>query len=324
MTCYAKMISYQYRLDFFIAQVWLVMAMASILVKVLPFFQSIASHGKALQSSSSANSIYDYHREGFIIYMQNLLRCLYVPKSYFKHMYILGILTFLLTLFWTIQISKTRDSNVLLSIILFGIQVTRRLYECFSITIYGNSQVHMLGYIIGLVHYILVPLTLCSSDSPEQQLSSFFSININMNQSIAVALFAFASYFQYLHHRILFNIKVHKSTTPQAQNASSISSIQYAIPQGLGFEFICCPHYALEMLIYLSFALLQTRSWGAWSMLLWVVCNLCVVADENLLWYRNNHHLLASISSPKEISHDDSACMKEKIRKWKRIIPLIW
>ena len=56
-------------------------------------------------------------------------------------------------------------------------------------------------------------------------------------------------------------------------------------PTGLGFDWVYCPHYTAEIVLYVSLALLLPRSGAVQAMLLFVAANLAVVADRNYAWY---------------------------------------
>jgi 3-oxo-5-alpha-steroid 4-dehydrogenase 3 len=80
----------------------------------------------------------------------------------------------------------------------------------------------------------------------------------------------------------------------------------YSIPKGLLFQYVCCPHYLQEVCIYFSFVLLQPTSISMICLLLWVISNLSVSANNQFKWYK--HHYNA----------------KEYPKDWKKLIPFIW
>lgn len=81
----------------------------------------------------------------------------------------------------------------------------------------------------------------------------------------------------------------------------------YSLPEGFGFEYVSCPHYTSEIIIYISFWVLSPSSVSLLAMTLWVICNLSVVADSQFVWYKKHF--------PEEI---------KKRKGWKRIFPYIW
>lgn len=81
----------------------------------------------------------------------------------------------------------------------------------------------------------------------------------------------------------------------------------YSFPVGFGFDSVACPHYTAEILIYISFCMLSPSSLPLFSMLVWVVTNLSVVADSQFEWYKKNF--------PTEMN------LK---KEWKRMIPGVW
>ena len=52
--------------------------------------------------------------------------------------------------------------NQFISLILFILHNCRRLWECLNITLYGDSKIHIGGYLIGITHYVLVPLSIAA------------------------------------------------------------------------------------------------------------------------------------------------------------------
>ena len=90
---------------------------------------------------------------------------------------------------------------------------------------------------------------------------------------------------------------------------SSISSKShgYSFPRGFGFDYVACPHYSSEILIYISFWLLAPSSSSLICLTIWVACNLSVVADSQYMWY-------------KKVFPEET----RKKRYWKRIFPGLW
>ena len=97
---------------------------------------------------------------------------------------------------------------------------------------------------------------------------------------MAVILFTWASYHQYKCHSILANLRRHRS---QQQNVvHKQTAIDVGIPQGDWFQFVSCPHYLAEVIIYSSLLLVQ------WTMLLpclFVVALLSLSARQMHSWY---------------------------------------
>ncbi|KAK9862702.1 hypothetical protein WJX84_003676 [Apatococcus fuscideae] len=61
----------------------------------------------------------------------------------------------------------------------------------------------------------------------------------------------------------------------------------YRLPAGGLFEWISCPHYLAEMVIYTAFPmLLRAHNLLPWLILTWVVANLLLAAGPTHAWYK--------------------------------------
>ena len=126
----------------------------------------------------------------------------------------------------------------------------------------------------------------------------------------AVVLFVWASYHQCVCHIILADLR--KARTPRQQSRDeqndnmvehayhrtrardscskprtvcSAQNLHVGLPVGDWFQFVSCPHYSAEVLIYWSLMLVE---WGSTAMLLpcvFVVCVLSLSAHQMHGWY---------------------------------------
>jgi 3-oxo-5-alpha-steroid 4-dehydrogenase 3 / polyprenol reductase len=104
-----------------------------------------------------------------------------------------------------------------------------------------------------------------------------FSNFIKWNTLSAILLFIFASYHQHVLHRHLASLR---PSTP-----TSSTTFIYLIPKGDWFEFISSAHYFAEILIYVSFVILtKGMNLTIWSVSIWTIIGLGVMATENDLW----------------------------------------
>jgi 3-oxo-5-alpha-steroid 4-dehydrogenase 3 len=187
-----------------------------------------------------------------------------IPKSYFLHFYLLGLI---------INIPLMIFSRV--AIILFTIficHMLRRLYECFYIHQFGsNSTMSLIHYLIGLIHYPLVGLTILIDRKYSNQNPSLF------NYFFAILLFLIASYIQYQVHLILGKIQ-----RTEKEN--------YPIPNGYwAFEYFSCPNYITEIFLYISFLLISHRTSCFMSLVIWVIVNQCLSALLTQRWYHQHY-----------------------------------
>ena len=103
-----------------------------------------------------------------------------------------------------------------------------------------------------------------------------------------------------------------KSTTRNNESQSSSGKgskgCKYPLPDGFGFDSICCPHYTAEIIIYLCLWMIDVSNLTAALVALWVITNLSVVADLQFQWYHEHYgHVL-----------------KVKRKHWKRLVPGWW
>lgn len=182
-------------------------------------------------------------------------------------------------------------------------QVLRRLYETINVFNYGPSaHMHILGYLAGLFFYTAAPLSLGStcvleainylrsqivvfivkgrSQMPDVE---FFHwellrplINLGWCQWFGAALFIWGWIHQLRCHAILGCLRDQRGAD------------EYIIPEGDWFEYVSCPHYLSEIVIYAGMLLAS----GAFDLTVWllfffVVSNLIFAAAETQRWY---HH----------------------------------
>ncbi|CAF0883975.1 unnamed protein product [Adineta ricciae] len=190
-----------------------------------------------------------------------------VSKSYFLHFYLVGLLINVpLFLFY-------RSSFAVY--ILFICHMLRRLYECFYIHRYGsNSTMSFIHYLIGIVHYPTVGLTIIVDHYYGHKHISFGST------CLALFIFLNASFVQYRVHSTLANAHRTKTET-------------YPIPNGFWlFEYFSCPNYIAEIFIYISFYLLSYHTLCFISLTIWVIVNQCLSALLAHRWYRQHYGAL--------------------------------
>lgn len=277
--------------------------MGSILVYIFPSLSCIGSHGK-LENDRR------FDKTTILSFITKLR----VPKSYFIHMYILGLCIntiFILNSIKYTLLTKLTDldninenlkvkSNYILILILFELHTVRRLYECCFLTIYGNSTIHFGGYLCGLFHYMLTPICF------------HYNVLLNYNFSnfifrfISIYIYLLSSYGQYRTHEILYNLKLENMKKIDEKEIKSKKNKIYSIPKGLLFQYVCCPHYFQEICIYLSFFLLQPTSLPMLCLLLWVISNLAVSSNNQFKWYKHHYN------------------SKDYPTNWKKLIPFVW
>jgi len=182
----------------------------------------------------------------------------FIPKSYFLHFYLIGLLINLILFIFHL--------SFFLLFIIFILHLLRRLYECLYIHKY-NSKINFLHYFFGLIHYPCVGLTIIID-------YKYPYTNINIFKYLfALILFFNASYIQYNVHLTLAKLIRNQNET-------------YPIPNGYWlFNYFSSPNYIAEIFIYISFLIASHRTSAMASLIVWVFVNQSLSALLNHRWY---------------------------------------
>lgn len=273
--------------------VWLTL-IATMLFSLLPtplqpLLLPIFHRGKLLQPSSSPSRYT-------------------VPQRFFLHFYIVGtVFNGVLLLIIITYIHANRMSNFDISIkeawrvvailFLFELQVLRRLYESIYVSKFSrHAQMHILAYLLGLMYYILAPLSLfpraveviVGGYSPYEQGHKKREMGIEGGNPllllglpfwIGASICVWGWIHQYRCHSILASLR--------ANNVKNNEDGQYRIPYGDWFEYVSCAHYLAEFVIYSGF-IVATRglNMDTWLLFFFVVLNLSIAASDSHKWYR--------------------------------------
>eukprot|EP01036_Dinobryon_divergens_P028716 gene28717-37708_t len=152
-----------------------------------------------------------------------------------------------------------------------------------------------------MLHYLLVPTSLYLA-AHEHSRPYYTGGKIQIICAIVTALISNAA--QYRCHLILYQLKCKKQ-----QQDNDVSKMPYSIPKGFLFDYVCCPHYFVEIVFYL--ALWQTLPQSLTCLLIfcWSACNLSVVAYQHYFWYLANF--------PEALLYGDK-------KNWRILIPGVW
>ncbi|KAK3099428.1 hypothetical protein FSP39_004172 [Pinctada imbricata] len=131
---------------------------------------------------------------------------------------------------------------VLLSLLMMEIQVIRRFLECLFISIYGNSVMSVVIYIVGVAYYSAIGLSAISLTHEEIISTDHLYSDLRWYQVLAVLLFIYASWKQNRLGIILAKLRKDKN--------GKVEDVKHHIPNGNLFEYCSCPHFFMEILIY--------------------------------------------------------------------------
>jgi len=249
-----------------------------------------------------------------------------VPKRYFLFFYAFGLANHVAVVATTTtmpllgkNLQQSPSVRAVLAV-LIGIHLTRRTYECVRVHQWKRSasRMHLTAFLLGIFHYLLLPLALLdvspvcfpqravADDSGGGVAELFSSSSTTRAPAMSICFGCFfvsafcfwAQYQQYRHHVILANLRKSPKRQHANRNSSSTTSA-YALPRGGWFEYVSCPHYLAEILIYASFAVLaewaerqqdqqrsrSSRRFRHWFLFAWVASNLSVSALQSHAWY---------------------------------------
>jgi len=252
-----------------------------------------------------------------------IIKLISVPKSYFTHFYIFSSIyvpcVLMTVLFYyntntkvsddvtdtldflcsTDRHEATTSSRLVLVMILLTLQVFRRLYECIFINQPSTSSMNITHYIVGYAHYF------CAATGYVCEAPGFVKtkVPVHLNTDLSLTsltpdcwiltlIFFVAWYFEFEAHKIFARLKIKHPNT-------------HSIPNGSLFNYVSCPHYLCEVIIYTCFMFLlgQAHLTGilVWF---WVLTNQIIAATMSHNWYKKK--------------------FKEYPRNRSAIIPFIW
>ncbi len=151
----------------------------------------------------------------------------------------------------------------------YEIHLLRRFYECLAIHKFSQDKsVPLLLFGSGVGFYVLSVATVSSS---------VYNASGAIPMILGLALIVTGSYHQHKCHVILGKLR---SIEPSGRGT-------YHIPYGDWFEYVSCPHYFSEVLIYIGMTICLYSSPNAWLMTCFVVLNLTVNGHYTHKWYHN-------------------------------------
>ena len=97
--------------------------------------------------------------------------------------------------------------------------------------------------------------------------------------AVGLSLFAWASLHQYRCHKILANLRAERNNFDHS----------YYLPKGDWFEYVSCPHYLAEVLIYVALLIFFVATdWRTnwWLVVVFTTSTLLLSARQVSLWYK--------------------------------------
>ncbi|XP_062054803.1 polyprenol reductase isoform X2 [Lepus europaeus] len=174
--------------------------------------------------------------------------------------------------------------SALLVLVCVWLHSARRLFECCFVSVFSPAAMHLVQYCFGLAYYVLLGLTVLSQAPLDGHHVYVIGKNL-LRQArwfhiLGVLMFVWSSAHQYKCHVILGNLRRNK--------AGVVIHCNHRIPFGDWFEYVSCPNYLAELLIYVSMAVtfgLRNLTW--WLVIAYVFCSQTLSAWLSHKFYRS-------------------------------------
>ncbi|XP_027246716.1 polyprenol reductase isoform X3 [Cricetulus griseus] len=238
-----------------------------------------------------------------------------IPKRYFSHFYVVSVLWngFLLwflsqSLFlgapfpkWLRALLRTLGAtqfpvgeltlSAFLVLVFLWVHSLRRLFECFYISVFSNSVIHIVQYCFGLVYYVLVGLTVLSQvpmdDKNVYVLGKNLLLPARWFHVLGTMMYLWSSAHQYECHVILSNLRRNKKGV--------IVHCQHKIPFGDWFEYVSSANYLAELMIYISMAV----TFGFHNLTWWLVVTYVFFSQALSAFFNHKFYKSTFVSYPK-------------------------
>lgn len=268
-----------------------------LLAKLVTPLNRLLLYGKNLK-----NVYRPIHNENLITNLTNIVVNFTVPKSFFLHFYIIYALSIVVSIisllylpiylenlkpnsFYQLllqdltnkKLSYDEYKNLHIILTLISIQSIRRLFESIFVTKFSpSSKINISHYLVGHSFYILITLTTFLGLLPYYFEGYKYSLIVPTTlDKVLVMIFLILSFAQFRCHLLLSKL------------------VKYSVPD---FKLVSCPHYFLEILLYLIvliFSLklgrvssIQLQYLIAW---LFVLVNLSTSALDSYNYYSSKY-----------------------------------
>ncbi|KAJ8933464.1 hypothetical protein NQ318_011287 [Aromia moschata] len=230
-----------------------------------------------------------------------------VPKSWFKHFYILAVLTYSYIVYLTIstyifkkeipvwfntlltllcgegRTAATSATKVFIATILMTLQVYRRFYDTQFISVFAKDvKINVALYLMGLYHYAACPLAILC-EAPKFAAYSTAPDTIALDSTtyldiFVIVLFIWAWRHQYITSKILGDLRKNKK--------GDIVTNDYKLPKGDWFNYLSCPHQTAEVLMYAAVTVLLHKNITWLFVFAWVLTNQVETMLLSHWWYQ--------------------------------------
>ncbi|CAL8098342.1 unnamed protein product [Calicophoron daubneyi] len=161
--------------------------------------------------------------------------------------------------------------------LVFLSHVARRFYECRSVSVFGNSQMSITHFVLSILYYIAVPFAIYTSRLQAAERSP-----------LSMVLFVICVFGVQFCQDLTFQQLANLRNSIKYEKGGNCAD-KYFVPTGSMFQYVTCPHYLLEITLYLSIHIFLTTQWTSFShILVFVVINQICSAWLNHMWYKEH------------------------------------
>ncbi|XP_013792664.1 polyprenol reductase-like [Limulus polyphemus] len=240
----------------------------------------------------------------------HFLRVLELPKSWFVHFYIFAsiLYSFVTWMICSVYFQKKQVPSFVLDLLhifagpnqrasaspeavvlvesLLLLHIYQRLYECVNVNVFSAGKINILHYCVGHGFYVGVALTILEeapgfSLNETRELTHYSWSSVKWYQAFGVLLGLWGIYLQHSSHVILASLR--------KNSKGSVVTYHHQLPSGGWFDWVSCPHYFAEIVIYMAMNLILGGHHGNWWLVcLWVICNQVLAAIMSHHWYKSN------------------------------------
>ncbi|GJQ09949.1 hypothetical protein GpartN1_g1740.t1 [Galdieria partita] len=174
---------------------------------------------------------------------------------------------------------------------LFLIHTSRRLYESLFVQIYSKRKMHGLHWLAGSSYYVLAACTFGLVGDHD-----YCSLSNACVLFVLTVVFVWSNTQQFICHQHLAQLRRKDGKYDQ----------RYHIPYRGLFQYVACPHYLLEMIIYGVLVVGRGVTRNSVLNFIFVVLNLTSRSVDSWHWYK-------SYFGAERLPHD-----------WHVLIPWVW
>jgi 3-oxo-5-alpha-steroid 4-dehydrogenase 3 len=274
-----------------------------------------------------------------------------VPKTFFRHFYIMGLLCFGAAVWMRHKDEQQKQQSSSPSSSFQGVwkcistwllfqHLFRRLYECYYVHQWrSTSRMHWAGYFVGALHYIWLPFVFVPFSYTQQQQQAVVSPSCQARSRWIRQLFTgseehvmvlighsqrseWISYlpaivlcvfaqYQQYRHHLIL---ANVRRRPDVTAEYKDKPQRYVLPEQGWFPIVTCPHYFAEILVYVSFVWILWMEQRDLSVSIWSFRPLLV-----LVWVASNLTMSALINH----QWYQQNCTPDEMKGRKAIIPWI-